>query len=81
MPVISLSIGGMLSKRLRAARFKAHLSQRQLGERAGVAASVIADIERGKTAIPAFDKLVKIARALGMDPEQLCPVVPSRKAS
>lgn len=67
----------MLSKRLRAARRKARLSQRQLGELAGVATSVIADVERGKTGIPAFDKVVKIARALGVDAEQLCPVVPS----
>lgn len=72
----------MLSKRLRAARTTAGLSQRELAERADVATSVVADIERGKTAVPAFDKLVKIARALGVDPEQLCPIVPSgRKVS
>jgi transcriptional regulator with XRE-family HTH domain len=58
----------------------AGLSQAQLAERAGVNRGVVADLESGKAKVPAFDRLVRLARALGVDPEALCPV-PQRQAS
>jgi transcriptional regulator with XRE-family HTH domain len=70
----------MLSKRLLAARRKRRLTRAELAARAGVKPNIIQDIERGKTEMPGFDRLVRLARALDMDPEELCPV-PERKAS
>jgi transcriptional regulator with XRE-family HTH domain len=69
----------MVGKRLRKARLAAGLTQTLLAERAGVNRGVVADLESGKARIPAFDKLVLLARALGVQPEELCPV-PQRKA-
>jgi transcriptional regulator with XRE-family HTH domain len=64
----------MLSKRLRRAREKAGLTQAQLADKADVKMTVISDIERGKTSVPAYDKLVRIACALDLQPHQLYPV-------
>ena len=72
----------MLSENLRRLREDKGWSQRQLADRAGVHKAVIADVEAGKTKIPAYDRLVRIARALGVDPETLCPVdVPTTGAA
>ncbi len=68
----------MVGKRLRKARMAAGLSQTQLAERAGVNRNIVTDLENGKARIPAFDKLVLLARALDVQPEYLCPV-PQRK--
>ena len=56
----------------------------QLANRARVHKAVIADIESGKTRMPAYDKLVRIARALGVHPDALCEpelLVPNREGA
>lgn len=64
----------MLATNLRRLREDRGWSQRQLGERAGVHKQVIADIEAGKTRMPAYDKFIRIARALKADPDELCVI-------
>jgi transcriptional regulator with XRE-family HTH domain len=49
---------------LRSARFAAQLSQRELGDRAGVAASVISDYERGRRS-PTVRQLTRLLAAAG----------------
>ncbi|MDX6227629.1 MAG: hypothetical protein QOI76_1019 [Frankiales bacterium] len=51
---------------LRAARHYADLSQRELAERAGVAKSVVGDIESGRVASPAFGLVVRLVEAAGL---------------
>lgn len=51
---------------LREARTRAALSQRQLAQRAGTAASVVARIELGETS-PTFQTLERLASAAGFD--------------
>jgi transcriptional regulator with XRE-family HTH domain len=49
---------------LRSARFAAQLSQRELGDLAGVAASVISDYERGRRS-PTVRQLTRLLAAAG----------------
>lgn len=56
--------------RLVEARKRAGLSQRDLARKAGVAQSVIAELERGKHP-PSVSSLSKLATALGVNPTQL----------
>jgi transcriptional regulator with XRE-family HTH domain len=65
---------GMLSKRLHDARIRAGLTQAELAAKAKVKVTLVSDIERGKTQAPAYDKLVRIACALGVRPQDLFPV-------
>jgi transcriptional regulator with XRE-family HTH domain len=67
-------LGGMLSKRLRDARERAGMTQAELAAKAKVRVTLISDIERGKTSVPAYDKLVRLACALGVRPQELFPV-------
>jgi transcriptional regulator with XRE-family HTH domain len=64
----------MLGRRLKTARQRAGLTQRGLADAAGVRVGVVQDVENGYTRVPAFDKLVRLARALDVDPLWLCPV-------
>jgi transcriptional regulator with XRE-family HTH domain len=51
---------------LRAARHSADLSQRELARRAGVAPSVVGDIESGRVSSPAFAVMVELLQAAGL---------------
>jgi transcriptional regulator with XRE-family HTH domain len=51
---------------LRAARHFADLSQRELAKRAGVAHSVVGDIESGRVSSPAFAVMVELLEAAGL---------------
>ena len=61
---------------LRIARKIARLTQSELAERAGVTDSFISLIESGKRDIRSagYETVVRIARALGVEPEELFPV-------
>jgi XRE family transcriptional regulator, fatty acid utilization regulator len=63
---------------LRIARKIAGLTQQELAERAGVTDSFISLIEHGKRDIrtAGYETVVRLARALGVEPEELWPVEP-----
>lgn len=63
---------------LRTARKLARLTQQQLAERSGVDTSAISRVENGERDIHSmsYDSVVRLARALGVDPEELWPVPP-----
>jgi transcriptional regulator with XRE-family HTH domain len=61
-----------VGNRLREARARAGLTQKQLGDRAGVKQSYIFELERGRTNIT-LNTLVKMADVLGMDVRDLLP--------
>ena len=62
----------MVGIRLRGARARAGLTQKQLGDRAGVKQSYIFELERGRTNIT-LNTLVKMADVLEMDVRDLLP--------
>ena len=86
-PVRDLSASGTLAQRvprptalygapsLRSIRLKRMLTQRELGEGAGVPRSVIAKLEAGGTARPATIR--KLARFLELEPEDLMAQAPA----
>ena len=57
---------------LRGARLAKGLTQGQLAASAGVSLSLISMIERGERGVPILT-LIRIAAALGMEPEGLLP--------
>jgi transcriptional regulator with XRE-family HTH domain len=59
---------------LRTARRLARLTQTQLAERSGVSQGTIAAIERGAHSNPTLETAYRLARALGVDPEELFEV-------
>jgi transcriptional regulator with XRE-family HTH domain len=62
---------------LKTARRIARLTQLQLAKRAGVDDSFISLLERGKRRLPeGYFAMVRIARALNVEPEELFPVPP-----
>jgi transcriptional regulator with XRE-family HTH domain len=61
-----------VGNRLREARTRTGLTQKQLGDRAGVKQSYIFELERGRTNIT-LNTLVKMADVLGMDVRDLLP--------
>jgi transcriptional regulator with XRE-family HTH domain len=61
-----------VGNRLRDARARAGLTQKQLGDRAAVKQSYIYELERGRTNIT-LNTLVKMADVLGMDVRDLLP--------
>jgi transcriptional regulator with XRE-family HTH domain len=63
---------GTVGNRLREARVRAGLTQKQLGDRAGAKQSYIFELERGRTNIT-VNTLVKMADVLGMDARDLLP--------
>lgn len=65
-PSLYIAIG----EEIMVARRRAHLSQRQLGERLGVSHAAVSDIETGKTR-PNLDVLAVIAEALGVPLSQI----------
>lgn len=65
---------------LRELRQKLGLTQEQLAERSGIDQTTISTLERDSNANPTWDTVSKIARALGVDPQEIFPM-PSEEAS
>lgn len=59
---------------LRTARRLKDITQAQLAEIAGVDQTTISDIERGKNRNPSWETVARIARALGVEAEEIFPV-------
>lgn len=64
----------MQGDNLRKARQRAGLTLRALSERSGVHAATICDIEQGRNRRPGYDKVVALARACGVSPDDLWPL-------
>lgn len=56
----------MIGKKVRELRKSNNLTMRELAEKSGTASSYISDLENGKIKKPSADKLLKIAKALGV---------------
>lgn len=69
----------MIAERLKAARESKGWSRRDLSTKSGVHYATVADIEEGRNRQPSYEKVVLLARALDIQPEELCPV-PERAA-
>ena len=52
----------------------AGLTQEQLARKSGVDATLISRIERGRRRRLSYDNMVRLARALNLEPEELEPV-------
>jgi transcriptional regulator with XRE-family HTH domain len=63
-----------LGTQLRAAREAKGWTRLRLYMESGVHFNTISDIEHGRNREPSFVKVVRLARALDMDPLALCPV-------
>lgn len=59
---------------LRTARRIKDITQAKLAELAGVDQTTISDLECGRNRNPSLETAVRIARALGVTPEELFPV-------
>ena len=57
----------------------AGLTQEQLAARAGVDATLISRFERGDRRRLSYDNIVRLARALNLEPEELVPVPSGRR--
>lgn len=57
----------------------AGLTQEQLARKAGVDPTLISRLERGLRRGASFDTIVRLARALHLEPEELLPVAPKRR--
>jgi transcriptional regulator with XRE-family HTH domain len=63
-----------LGERLRALREASGLSQRELADKAGVAISIVCQIEQGRRRQdPRFSTVARIARALGVSLDAFLP--------
>lgn len=61
----------MKSMTVREARRRVGLTQDQLAAQSGVDQTSISSLETGRHASPKFDTVMKLARVLGVRPEQL----------
>jgi transcriptional regulator with XRE-family HTH domain len=63
---------------LRTARRLARLTQPELAERSGVSQTTISGLERGTNKKPTWESVVRIAKALGVEPHEIfeVPVMP-----
>lgn len=59
---------------LKKLREKAGLNQKQLSLKSGVDVTLISRLERGQRLKARYETIVRLARALGMTPEELMPV-------
>jgi transcriptional regulator with XRE-family HTH domain len=59
---------------LKTARRIARLTQRELATKAGVDPSTISLLERGRRQNASYESIVRIARALNIEPSELFPV-------
>ena len=65
--------------RLKKLREDAGLTQQQLADKAGVNVTLISKLETGQRQRASYPSIVRLARALDLEPEQLLPV-PDRGA-
>jgi transcriptional regulator with XRE-family HTH domain len=56
----------------------AGLTQQKLADKSGVDKSLISRLERGKRQTASYETIVRLARALNLEPEELVPVVQAR---
>lgn len=56
----------------------AGLTQDQLAKKSGVDKSLISRLERGQRQTASYESIVRLARALNLEPEELVPVVAAR---
>ena len=66
-------------KRLAVLRKRAHFTKTQLAERSGVAISIIVRLENGSRPSASYETVVRLARALGVTTDELCPVPRRRR--
>lgn len=68
---------------LRKYRRIAGLTQAQLAQKAGVDATLISRLERGQRQTASYETIVRLARALNLEPEELVAVTlaPPREAA
>lgn len=59
----------------------AGLSQRQLAKKAGVDVTLICRLERGERKTASYESIVRLARALNLEPEELEPIVMVKRVS
>lgn len=52
----------------------AGLTQQQLADKAGVDATLISRLERGERQTASYETVVRLARALNLEPHELVPV-------
>jgi transcriptional regulator with XRE-family HTH domain len=55
----------------------AGLTQDQLAKKSGVDKSLISRLERGRRQTASYESIVRLARALHLEPEELVPVTPT----
>lgn len=68
----------LLGKRIREIRKRQALSQEKLGERAGISAQYVSNIERG-VENPTLDLLLRLAEALKVSLGEMCELNLSRR--
>lgn len=76
-----LVTGRKQAMELRKLRRVAGLSQEELASKSGVDLAVISKLERGLRRAPAYETVVRLARALNLEPEELEPVALTPKKS
>jgi transcriptional regulator with XRE-family HTH domain len=64
----------MLGKRLKKARKAAGLSRPELAGAAGVGVHIVRDLEDGRAKTTSYENVILLARALDIDPGDLCSV-------
>lgn len=55
----------------------AGLTPTELAAKSGVSLSIISRLESGERQSASFRNIVRLARALNLEPEELCPVEPA----
>jgi transcriptional regulator with XRE-family HTH domain len=58
----------------------AGMTQEQLARKSGVDATLISRLERGQRRRLSYDNMVRLARALNLEPEELEPVAAANEA-
>ena len=66
--------GRIQAMELKKFRKIAGFSQQQLAAKAGVDLAVISRLERGLKRAPSYETVVRLARALNLEPEELLPI-------
>ena len=66
---------------LRELRLNRRYTLQQLEDLSGVDQRTISDIEHGRNQKPAYDKVVSLAQALGVEPSLLWPVPPRHETA
>jgi transcriptional regulator with XRE-family HTH domain len=64
----------MFGDTVRETRKRLHLTRVQLFAKSGVHFNTIADIENGRNKEPSFEKVIRLSRALNLNPLEAYPV-------